>query len=170
MGGWGANYVHHFYDYFSSHPWLGRVRKVLDFICLYVALQHRHWLKPGGSAKSGPFPTSPTLKVAFKPHSHIIHPATALLSPSLKSNTNQIFNPGTRLILFHPTNLYIHVKEPFTSHTLQFATKLEQLANPPSSYISWHIRIFPSPEDFLLIPKSLPEAVIYLKKYWALPI
>lgn len=170
MGGWGAN---HFYEYFSSHPWLGRsinTRKVLDFICLNAALQHRHWLKPGGSAKSGPLPPCQHWRLLLNhtPTSNIL-PLPFYL-PHWNLTQTKYLNPGTMFILFCPTNLYVHIKEPFASHALQFATKLELLANPPCSYISWHIRIFPSPEDFLIIPKSLPEAVIYPKKYWALPV
>lgn len=56
---------------------------------------------------------------ACKLHSPITHFATALVAPSLKPNTKQIFNPGTTfMLIFYPTDLYVHVEERFTSQAL----------------------------------------------------
>lgn len=104
----------------TGSSWWGRpinTREVLDFICLYAALQHRHWLKPAGSAKwlhfhltntEGCFwttlPLSPILPLLFYlPHWNLTQTKYLILEPCFYFSFLSYQLVRTRKITFYFT-------------------------------------------------------------------
>lgn len=101
--------------------------------------------------------TLPTLKFAFKPHSSVTHLATALLSLSQNlTQTKHLILEPVFTFLFCPTNLYVHVKEPFTSH---------MLCNLQPNLNSWQILLVPTFPDISGFFHPLKTFCLFLKAF-----